>query len=90
MCIRDRFTTVQPTSAAVDACGNSTGRARYAFINLGIDDSNNFTFPDDTSADGSHTTISGINWYFHPQPANRLRMGQTFTDNLKSNLDANP
>jgi hypothetical protein len=77
-----------PLTMSQDGCAQASQKAQYTYLNLGIDDSYKFTFPDDNLTDGSHTTISDIGLYSHPLPVNRLRTGQLLINGIKSPLDA--
>jgi hypothetical protein len=77
-----------PTSMAQDGCAVNSQKAQFGLFNINLDDSYTFTFPDDTSADGSHTTINAIGIYSHALPVNRMRTGQLLINGVKSSLDA--
>lgn len=81
---------VNPTTISKDACNQPLIGEQFTDVLINIDDSYSFTFPDDSSSDGSHSTISTISINSHPLPQNRLRLGKSFINNGLSPLDAQP
>ncbi|HEY4964098.1 MAG TPA: hypothetical protein VIH90_05375 [Candidatus Saccharimonadales bacterium] len=78
------------TTLSTDNCSNTTNLAQYEWVSLLIDDSSAFAFPDNSSSGNSHTNVSAMNLYYHPATGNRLRLGQTFTNDRITSLDAPP
>jgi hypothetical protein len=73
-----------------DGCSVATNLAEYTWLELTIDDTTTFTFPDTSTYTSNHTTITGLTEYYHPASGQRLRGGATFTGGNLQSLDAPP
>jgi N-acetylneuraminic acid mutarotase len=70
-----------------DGCGNSTAGSQYLFLEYILDDSLSESFPNISS---NNSSISLVQIDYHPNPASRLRGGQTFINNAPTGLDSPP
>jgi hypothetical protein len=78
------FKSVYRPPAIGDGCA---GISQYVWLKVILDDSQSASFPDSSSY---RSNISGIYYYWHPAPVNRLRGGKTFSNNLIQSLDTSP
>jgi hypothetical protein len=62
-------------------------QAQYFYLSYGIDDTTTASFPE---ASTTPSTITDYDLYFTPNPALRLRGGQTFTNQAVRGLEASP
>lgn len=75
------------TYTPLDDLGADTSFARYYYLQLDIDSSQSYGYPDDVTRG---PTVDDLTLFFTADPSKRLRHGKTFIQGLEQPLDSPP